>query len=89
LETDLIRVGDMPHRSERLQITIDIPDDTAQLIEEYLAYYGKSECSSHGPLTLQRLMTMLVEDLELSITKNGSWQGSNMQSVLRAHGYPW
>jgi hypothetical protein len=68
--------------------TIDIPEDTARRIEEHIAS-AKSDCNSHGPLTLQRLLDMVAEDVGLSVTRPGSWEGANMQHVLRAHGYPW
>jgi hypothetical protein len=71
-----------------MQITIDIPDDTARRIEEHIAG-AKSDFNSHGPLTLQRLMDMVAEDVGLSVTRPGSWEGSNMRTVLISHGYPW
>jgi hypothetical protein len=71
-----------------MRITIDIPDDTARRIEEHIAR-AKSDRNSHGPLTLQRLMNMLGEDVGLSVARPGSWEGSNMRTVLTSHGYPW
>jgi hypothetical protein len=71
-----------------MQITIEIPDDTAHRIEEHIAA-AKSDFNSHGPLTLQRLMDMLAEDVGLSVTRPGSWEGSNMRDVFIGHGYRW
>jgi hypothetical protein len=56
-----------------MRITIDIPDDTARRIEEHIAG-AKSNCNSHGPLTLQGLMNMLAEDVGLSVARPGSWE---------------
>jgi hypothetical protein len=71
-----------------MQVTIDIPDETARRIEEHIAG-AKSDLNSHGPLTLQRLLDMVAEDVGLSVTRPGSWEGANMRDVLRSHGYPW
>ncbi len=57
-------------------------------VEEHIAG-AKSDFNSHGPLTLQGLMNMLGEDVGLSVTRPGSWEGSNMRTVLTSHGYPW
>jgi hypothetical protein len=53
-----------------MQIATDIPDDTARRIEEHVAG-AKSDFNSHGPLTLQRLMDMVAEDVGLSVTRPG------------------
>jgi len=71
-----------------MQITIDIPDDIARRIEEHIAS-ATSDFSSHGPLTLQKLMEMVTEDVGLSVTRPGSWEGANMRDAIAAHGYPW
>jgi hypothetical protein len=71
-----------------MRITIDIPDDIARRMEEHIAG-AKSDFNSHGLLTLQRLMNMLAEDVGLTVTRPGSWEGSNMRTVLISHGYPW
>jgi hypothetical protein len=71
-----------------MQVTIDIPDETARRIEEHIAG-AKSDFNSHGLLTLQRVLELVAEDVGLSVTRPGSWEGANMRDVLRAHGYPW
>ncbi len=71
-----------------MQITIDIPDETVRRIEEHLKAI-ESDFNSHGPLTVQRLMDMVAEDVGLSVTRPGSWEGAYMRDLLRAHGYPW
>jgi hypothetical protein len=68
--------------------TIDIPDAPARRIEEHIAL-AKSDFNSHGPLTLQRLLDMVAEDVGLSVTRPGSWEGENMRDVITVHGYPW
>lgn len=43
--------------------------------------------TSHGPLDVVGLLTMLAEDAVMVIDRPGSWEGSNMATVLTAHGY--
>ncbi|MFS2023848.1 hypothetical protein [Massilia sp. CT11-137] len=43
--------------------------------------------TSHGELDVQGLLMMLVQDAAATNTRPGSWEGSNMQQVLDAHGY--
>jgi hypothetical protein len=43
--------------------------------------------NSHGALTLDTLVTMLLGDVALASRRPGSWEGANMLTVLAAHGY--
>lgn len=43
--------------------------------------------TSHGALTLSKLLTMLTEDAAMVISRPGSWEGSNMAQVFQSHGY--
>ena len=45
------------------------------------------EFTTYGPLTIRRLVTMLLEDCALAVRRPGSWEGANMLTILRAHGY--
>lgn len=42
---------------------------------------------THGVLTVATALGMLAEDLGMVETRPGSWEGSNMQTVLSSHGY--
>ena len=70
----------------RLVITLDA--ERVRLLERLLIECNRSECSSHGALTLERLAHMLLEDAALVVTRPGSWEGANMVRVLESHGYP-
>lgn len=48
---------------------------------------GVDAGNTHGKLTLARLTQLLLEDVAMTNTRPGSWEGSNMQRVLDAHGY--
>lgn len=69
------------------RITIEISDEDAKLIEQVLQRSARSECNSHGSLTLEKLAVMLLEDVALSVRRPGSWEGANINQVLSSHGY--
>jgi hypothetical protein len=73
-----------------MKLTIEISNETADQIKQHLIDHPPPNAfNSHGPLTLKSLAEMLMEDIGLSITRPGSWEGANMHTVLRAHGSPW
>ncbi len=39
------------------------------------------------PITAKELTTILKEDVVLSVTRPGSWEGANMLQVLDSHGF--
>jgi hypothetical protein len=39
------------------------------------------------PITAKELTTILKDDVVLSVTRPGSWEGSNMLQVLTCHGF--
>jgi hypothetical protein len=43
--------------------------------------------TSHGELTVSKLLVMLAEDAAMVISRPGSWEGSNMAQVFQSHGY--
>lgn len=43
--------------------------------------------TSHGELTVSKLLAMLAEDAAMVISRAGSWEGSNMAQVFQSHGY--
>ena len=72
-----------------MKLTIEIREDDAELIREFLELTKDLEPGhcSHGPLTMKRLAAMLLEDVALAVRRPGSWEGANMLTVLQAHGY--
>jgi len=68
-------------------ITIRIPGEDAALIEQFLATTKKTKFCSHGPLNMEELTSMLLEDVAFAVRRPGSWEGSNMLTVLHSHGY--
>ena len=74
------------------RIEIEVSDETAAQLAELAARCTEIDKerdggTSHGPLAIESLVAMLVEDAAMVITRPGSWEGSNMHTVLTAHGY--
>ena len=69
-----------------MKLRIDIREEDAALIETILGIEPEFG-STHGPLTMKRLAEMLLEDVALAVRRPGSWEGANMDQVLRSHGY--
>ena len=70
-----------------MKIEIEIPDSDAALIEEFMNENQSDEANSHGALDMIVLAEMLMEDVALTVSRPGSWEGSNMRQVLTSHGY--
>ncbi len=70
-----------------MKIEVEISDQDAALIEEFLENNQGDEFNSHGPLDMIVLAGMLMEDVALAVRRPGSWEGSNMAQMLTCHGY--
>jgi hypothetical protein len=70
-----------------MKITVDISDADVELIREFLATTKTVTASTHGPLDMRKLTTMLLEDVALMVERPGSWEGANMAQVMSSHGY--
>jgi hypothetical protein len=70
-----------------MKIKIEIPDERYTLIKELMDNNQSGEFNSHGPLNLLTLVDMLLEDVAMTVSRPGSWEGANMIQVLICHGY--
>jgi hypothetical protein len=70
-----------------MQITIEIPDDDAKLIQQLLDSFADDDFNTHGKLDIPKLAAMLMEDAALAWRRPGSWEGFNFGVVLSSHGY--
>ena len=70
-----------------MRIEVEITDEDAALIEEFMDDNQSEECCSHGPLDMIVLAEMLLHDVALVVRRPGSWEGANMSVVLASHGY--
>ncbi len=48
---------------------------------------GLKHPMTEKPVTPRELLAILKEDVVLSVERPGSWEGSNMFTVLESHGY--
>lgn len=60
--------------------------ETAKLIAKFVALNQDSR-NTHGPMTVEKLVTMLLEDVAAAVKDNTTWQGGHMALVLSEHGY--
>jgi hypothetical protein len=70
--------------TNQVQISIGMSAEDAAAIGDLLTDAGEGD---HGRLDLATLATLLLEDVALLLDRPGSWEGSNMHTLLSAHGY--
>lgn len=70
-----------------MKITVTIPDSDANLIRQFLAATKGVTTTTHGQLDMPKLTALLLEDVALMVRRPGSWEGSNMATVMQSHGY--
>jgi hypothetical protein len=75
-----------------MKVTIEITEKTATDVAELVKLCSEMDAeregaTTHGPLTVERLLVMLAEDAGMVISRLGSWEGANMATVLSSHGY--
>lgn len=74
------------------RIQIEVSEQTAATLADLARRCTESDtdrngATTHGPLTVARLLAMLAEDAALVIDRPGSWEGANMAQVFTSHGY--
>jgi len=67
-----------------MKMQIEISDEDAALIERFLATTSEG---THGPLTIAKLIEMLMEDVALMLSRPGCWEAQGMWAHLSSHGY--
>ncbi|CAA7619254.1 hypothetical protein [Magnetospirillum sp. UT-4] len=76
----------------RRTITLQLDGTTAQLLDELAALCTEADqesgsFTSHGPLTVESMLQMVIQDLAMVVSRPGSWEGANMARVFASHGY--
>ena len=76
------------HRNST-RITIKLPAHVAADIDALVerTAHCDDRSSSHGPLTMEKLVRMLLEDAAMTVGRPGSWEAANMDRVFAGHGY--
>ena len=70
-----------------MKLEIEISDNNAALIEEFINENQSGEFNSHGPLDLFVLIEMLLQDVAMTVSRPGCWEAVNMRDLLTSHGY--
>ncbi|BBU33402.1 hypothetical protein BTHE68_71360 (plasmid) [Burkholderia sp. THE68] len=52
-----------------------------------LAHQRRKTTTTHGPLDVAALLTMLAEDAAFLHSRPGGWEAANMAILLASHGY--
>lgn len=66
------------------QIRVELSDREWMAIEQFLP--GTANVDGSDPLTLKTLVELLLQDVAMTMTRPGSWEGSNMIRVFEGHG---
>jgi hypothetical protein len=78
----------MSTKTIKLQIPQAVYDDLVVVAANCnAAHKASGGFTSHGELDVAGLLLMLAQDAAMTNSRPGSWEGSNMQQVLDAHGY--
>ena len=69
-------------------ITVELPPETAALINKFVALNQHTTRNSHGAMSWDKLVTMLLEDVAAFMQPGeGDWRGAHMSLVMNEHGY--
>jgi len=78
----------MSTKTIKLQIPQAVYDDLVVVADSCTRIHKANDgFTSHGELDVEGLLLMLAQDAAMTNSRPGSWEGSNMQQVLDAHGY--
>jgi hypothetical protein len=74
-------------KTESFDVHVELPAETAKLVNKFI-FRNQHTRNSHGPMNLNRLVTMLLEDVaETTRGDETSWRGAHMSLVVSEHGY--
>ena len=67
-------------------VTAEYDQETAAMLGKFVNLNQHTN-DSHGPMTLEKLVTMLLEDVAAAVRDGDTWQGGHMALILSMHGY--
>ena len=79
-------VGDI-NRPEQLTITIELAAWAASRVNVFIARHQSQHQNTHGRLSMETLVRMLLEDVAFAVQNPSSWDGHLMALTLSNHGY--
>jgi hypothetical protein len=69
-------------------MNVKIEKHQREFLKRYVASISPANgCCTHGPLNIERLIEMLLDDVQMTATRPGCWEAANMAQVLISHGY--
>lgn len=72
--------------SKKLNLTIDLPSYNDTNILEAIKELDLRKPYEKEQITVEDLVTQLLEDVCCVLARPGSWEGSGMENHLRSHG---
>jgi hypothetical protein len=75
-----------PAKTTEIKVTVELPAEATALVNKFVAINQHSQ-NSHGPMTMDKLVTLLLEDVAAGVRDGDTWQGCHMMLVLTQHGY--
>jgi hypothetical protein len=75
-----------PKATTSVTLSVTLPADTAALVQEFISHNQHSN-NSHGPMTLETLVRLWLEDVSAAVRDADTWQGAHAALVLSCHGY--
>jgi hypothetical protein len=61
--------------------------ETERLVRKLVLQNTNNTRCTHGPMSVEKLITMLLEDVAAAMRDGNTWQGGHMALVLSEHGY--
>lgn len=74
-------------------VDVCLSRDTYTSLRQVLKHYNSShqvkieQACTHGILTIPKVLEMFAEDLEMTQSRPGCWEASNIYQVMASHGY--
>jgi 16S rRNA C1402 N4-methylase RsmH len=65
---------------------VESPSETVALVRKFILLNHHSQ-NTHGPMTVEKLVTMLLENVAAAVKDGTTWQGGHMSLILSEHGY--
>jgi hypothetical protein len=73
-------------KPDTIAFEIKLTIDEIAMINKFILI-NQSIKNTHGVMSPNKLMTMLLEDVAAAVKDNTTWQGGHMALVLSQHGY--
>jgi hypothetical protein len=73
-------------KADNIRITVTLLIDDVMLINKFISINQHNK-NTHGPMSLDKLVTMWLEDVAAAVKDNTTWRGGHAALVLGEHGY--